>query len=469
MSTEGNGHGRDCSLNQKIRVLMVVDSFYWVIGNFAHQVTKNNMWIDPFICSHFVFRRFVKRFGYFPMNFDVVHFLTQQSMKPFLGKLPIVMTLHHVDSSTKMDCFDESDAIMTVSQQWYDHLLTLGVSTERLGMVPFGVDVSQFHPPTDQERSTVRDELHIKKTDFVIGFAANRLSDKDGRKGVGCFIRAVRDVQRKLPNLLTLIIGPGWKNLVTHLRKENIRCLHIPYQVDHREIAKLYQGIDVFWMTSRIEGGPVPLIEAMASGIPCISTPVGAALDLIENSRNGFIVPFDSPEQYVELTLKLEGNEELSRKMRLEARRTIIQKRQWSNSIDCLKELYDKAAKNFKLQKPLRSAMNTDAAGMEVTHIDDFVNFQSLSMDVLSPKIRNWMKACEYLRGVQWMLYLGEWKKVRHLLGLALKTAKFSPNLWWQAVCVVVRGGRKMLFSCKYRSRGNPIETSCNEVTNRVA
>jgi glycosyltransferase involved in cell wall biosynthesis len=56
-----------------------------------------------------------------------------------------------------------------------------------------------------------------------------------------------------------------------------------------KDIARVYQSADVFCFPSWEEGGPMVTIEAMASGLPCIVTPMGGA-GLVKDSRNGIII-----------------------------------------------------------------------------------------------------------------------------------------------------------------------------------
>jgi glycosyltransferase involved in cell wall biosynthesis len=194
---------------------------------------------------------------------------------------------------------------MTVSSQWHRHLTQLGIPESHQALVPFGVDTKKFLPPKDETRLKIRKALKIHKDAFVLGLSSRRISNIDDRKGVTCFLQALKSLQQQLPNLTTLIIGPGWQALAKDIRQQGIPCTQAPYEITHEQVAKYYQAMDLFWVTSRVEGGPVPLLEAMASGLPCISTPVGAALDLINANQNGFIASFDAHEQFVAYSLQL--------------------------------------------------------------------------------------------------------------------------------------------------------------------
>ena len=58
-----------------------------------------------------------------------------------------------------------------------------------------------------------------------------------------------------------------------------------------RDVAELYRAMDVFALSSLWEGGPITLIEAMASGLPVVATPVGIVPEVVRDGVNGFLVP----------------------------------------------------------------------------------------------------------------------------------------------------------------------------------
>ncbi|WP_454062492.1 glycosyltransferase family 4 protein [Candidatus Nitrospira salsa] len=428
-----------------LRVLLVVDSMYWTIGHFAHQVTKKNPRLEAVICSQYVIRQYTKRYRSFPLSFDLVHFLNTKTMKPFCGRLPVVTTLHHIDASTNVKYLEDCDAVMTVSGQWYQYLIDLGISSQRLGVVPFAVDCETFHPGSRDERRHLRHELKFAEDAFVIGFSGRRTSDNDGRKGTDCLLESLKNMRQAYPHLATLIIGPGWEDLEGRLQAEGIMAVHIPYQLDHYEIARMYRALDVYWVTSRIEGGPVPLLEAMASGIPCVSTPVGAVLDIVKDQRNGFVVPFDSPDEFVRTTLTLAANREFSLRIGQEARATMMQERSWSQTQVRLARLYEIAIENFRVNQS-RTVLNEKDPGVEFQQVRHASWHTSGCFDDFTPKIKQWMKACEHVRGSKMLIQLGEWRRARELVGLALKEQPYDLNVWTQIFSMLLGIVKKKIW-----------------------
>lgn len=426
-----------------IRVLFIVDSIYWVVSNFYYQITKNNPRLEAQICSQFAIRKTINRFGGFTPAFNVIHFLRKKPQKLFGGNYPIVSTLHHVDSGTELAHLYKSDAVMTVSTEWHNYLMNKGIPWNKLGIVPFGVDSQVFHPPSRKERLLIRRSLNLAKASFVIGFAARRTSDTDGRKGIDCFVKALKLAKQQIPDMATVIIGPGWQDLARKLEMEGITCSLIPYHIEHEQIANFYHAMDVFWTTARIEGGPVPLLEAMASGIPCISTPVGAALDLVKNQKNGFMVPFDSPKQFADLSGRLAGNRDLGNQIGMEARKTILQERTWSQSQLKMLELYERATKNFEATQYQETAPNWQ--GHRTKGKDTaFSSLRTAELDFFSPTIQKWMAACEHLNGLRMVLEMGEWKAAIQIGFRAIKTAPFDHYVWLELFKILLKQTRQM-------------------------
>ena len=425
--------------SRPLRVLIIVDSLHWVIGNFAHQITKNNPALDTVTCSQLAIRKTIKRFGPFPTYFDVVHFLRTKTISEFWGNLPIVTTLHHLDPETDLTPFFQSDAVMTVSNQWQQQLLQLGIPESHQALVPFGVDTKTFHPPKEKTRLKIRQNLDLPKDAFVLGFSSRRISNMADRKGVTCFRQALQSLKQQLPNLATLIIGPGWQALAKDMRQQGIPCAQAPYEMTHEQVAKFYSAIDLFWVTSRVEGGSVRLLEAMASSIPCISTPVGAALDLIHDGKNGFIVPFDSPELFVNRSLQLAQDEALRSTIGNEARKTILQKRQWSHVGRELQELYRLAINNFHSRSKDDDTQDESCKKTKRKIQKDSKQEPMTEDGFFSRKVQNWIYVCEQINGLRLMTEMREWNTAC-LFGLrALRTTPFDPYLWKELISTLIK------------------------------
>ena len=421
---------------QPIRVLLIVDSLYWVIGNFARQITINNPEVQATVCSQFALRKTLKHFGKLSLPFHLIHFLCNQSLQQASDQLPTITTLHHMNEKTDIHKFFASDAVMTVSRQWQDFLIEKGIPKEDTFLIPFGIDSTIFHQPKEGERINIRKALKLPTKAFVVGFSGKSTSNLDGRKGLDFFIQSIRKFHSQHPNVATLLIGPGWHHFAKKLRKLGITCIHQAYETDYHKIAKLYHALDIFWVTSRIEGGPVPLLEAMASGLPCISTPVGVALDLIEHKKNGFIAPYNNVEEFLELSMQLHNDLGLRCEMGEAARQTIIQKRSWEQSQEKLEKLYEFAMKKFH-----SSQTNQTISSENKPFLEWELNTQltASGSDFFSPSIQIWLQAYEQINGLKMMLKIGEWKAATRLGFQALHTSRRHPRLLKEIISVLFK------------------------------
>jgi glycosyltransferase involved in cell wall biosynthesis len=88
------------------------------------------------------------------------------------------------------------------------------------------------------------------------------------------------------------------------------------------EMVDFYHGLDAYICASRTEGGPHPLLEAAACGIPLISTRVGIAPELIRQYENGILVDRTVDEIRKAIVL-MRDNQEMRREMGIRAREII--------------------------------------------------------------------------------------------------------------------------------------------------
>ena len=126
---------------------------------------------------------------------------------------------------------------------------------------PHGVDVHKFKPRAGGPFSSPEGEL-------IIGWAGS-LTNHPGKRGVEDLI-------------MPAVEGLKGVTLKLAAREEKWRT--------QEEMVAFYQGVDAQICASRTEGGPHPLLEAAACGIPLISTRVGIAPELIREGENGFLV-----------------------------------------------------------------------------------------------------------------------------------------------------------------------------------
>src|SRR5262249_31619615 len=139
-------------------------------------------------------------------------------------------------------------------------------------------------------------------------------------------------------------------------------------------VASFYHALDVFWVTSRIEGGPIPLLEAMSSGLPVVSTPVGMAREVIVDGMNGYLVPFDDPAAYLRITAALASDLGKRRDVGAQARQTLLDQLSPVEAMKPVRELYATARREFLSRKGPASSLpvSSSAADRSGSALADF-------------------------------------------------------------------------------------------------
>jgi glycosyltransferase involved in cell wall biosynthesis len=151
-------------------------------------------------------------------------------------------------------------------------------------IVPLGFDLSEFAAVDDHARQQARRALQLPAGAEVVSTVGRLTAIKQHR----LFLEAVRDAANARPHLIALIAGDGELRgeLEAYARELGIAD-RVRFLGWRRDLATIYAATDVFLLTSRNEGTPVALIEAMASGVPGVSTDVGGVKDVIAGDDLG--------------------------------------------------------------------------------------------------------------------------------------------------------------------------------------
>jgi glycosyltransferase involved in cell wall biosynthesis len=174
-------------------------------------------------------------------------------------------------------------------------LEAVGVPPEKIVTLPVGVDLRVFAPVLDgASRSAARQALEAADGVTVIG-----CFQKDGTgwgeggepkliKGPDILVDALALLHARYP-IHVLIPGPARGYVKRRLKEAGIP-FSAPGLVPRKELPRLYHALDLYMSPSRDEGGPAGALEAMASGVPIVSSRSGMPADLIDSGVNGLLV-----------------------------------------------------------------------------------------------------------------------------------------------------------------------------------
>jgi glycosyltransferase involved in cell wall biosynthesis len=352
--------GRAVVENRRLRVLLVPDSVHWVTGTIAKSLARFNPWIEATIVSGPVIDTIFAEQPELMRNFDLVHFTCPYASRAWLPRfrnLPCVTSHHHVTDWGLVKHNQDGDAIVVGSTEWAEDLSSRGVDPEKVFCVPYGVDAKVFQPDA-ASRVAMRKKLGIAAGSSVVGFFGKNSSNDDDRKGIDVFTEAILRLSQRLPELVVLIVGPGWQDLVARLNSSGMKCIWSRYVADLKDLAGFYRALDFYWVTSRIEGGPVTLLEAMSSEVCCLSTPVGLAREIIQDQHNAFLVSFNDAKGFVERTLALSRDPTARGRIGTNARAAILKEMNVGITSRRLKEVYVKAIENFAERNRVESTLD---------------------------------------------------------------------------------------------------------------
>jgi glycosyltransferase involved in cell wall biosynthesis len=178
------------------------------------------------------------------------------------------------------------DAVISVSRPMRDQLVAAGVSADRVHVVPNAY--SQIAEPLD--RAAARRVLGLPADAWVAGWVG-RMSRE---KGIDVFVDAI--LRLRDSRITACAVGDGPERAAEEARAEAALGDRIRWPGLVDEAGRLCRAFDAFVLSSRTEGIPIALLEAMAAGTPLVVTRVGGVPDVV-TEREALMVPSEQPEQ----------------------------------------------------------------------------------------------------------------------------------------------------------------------------
>jgi glycosyltransferase involved in cell wall biosynthesis len=179
--------------------------------------------------------------------------------------------------------------------------LAAGIAPEKVHPIPIGVDLAHFELQTPPRRQAARRALGLPDSAVVVGsFQKDGVGWEEGLepkhvKGPDVLLRALTALKPRLPDLWVLLTGAARGFVRRGLEEAGVPYRHVRVR-EYREIAACFHALDAYAIPSRQEGGPKALLEAMAAGVPVVSTRAGQAMDLVRHRENGWLVEVEEAE-----------------------------------------------------------------------------------------------------------------------------------------------------------------------------
>lgn len=293
LTTYRNGGKKEYEVDEGVQIHRIVDTRHY-LGKFGSLFSLDLLSLNISIRGY---RELLE-------SADIVHAFTPIVHRFF--STPLVAHYHHWDNPSElleylylptshslwMRCYEIADRIIAVSEYSADDLSSRGADRAKISVVPNGVDTNRLHPGPSS-------------ISFEYDPALLYVGPLEERKGIKYLIKSMPQIVEEYPNAGLIIVGGGKKNDLENLTEQ----MDINHAVEFKGfikedvLADYYKSSDVFVFPSYLEGFGMVLIEAMACGLPVVSTTATAIPEVVGDA--GILVPPKSVDPLSNAVLKV--------------------------------------------------------------------------------------------------------------------------------------------------------------------
>lgn len=229
--------------------------------------------------------------------------------------------------------FHIADHIICYTDIEKENIEKLGIDPKKISVIHNGVDTVLFAPRTSEKTTNKKQILWVGR--FVTG------------KGVEYLIEAFSRVLKKIPGTHLVLVGEGPEKMAI---EDKIRRLHLQSSVtfidylDNAELPGIYKNSHIFVLPSLMEGVPRTILEAMACGIPVVTTNLPHLVGIIDGA--GLVVPPKDPILLSNAILTILEDTSLAEKMGQRGRNRIEQEYSWEDTVGKTLALYGSVIAN---------------------------------------------------------------------------------------------------------------------------
>lgn len=250
------------------------------------------------------------------VHFHDAHGLAVGGLAARWARVPLRFISRRVDFPIKKNRFSrrkytrDITGIIAISEAVKKVLVDAGIPAHLIHVIPSGIDFSPFEEMRD--RDFLRRELSFGPADYLVGVVA-ALED---HKGHAYLLQASRILRREAPNIKIIIVGTGSLRLELDRQTRELGVEDMVFFLGFREdIPRVLASLDLFVLSSYLEGMGSSILDAMASRLPVVATRAGGIPEVVTDNETGLLVPPRDPEALANAILRLYRDRELGRRL----------------------------------------------------------------------------------------------------------------------------------------------------------
>lgn len=172
-----------------------------------------------------------------------------------------------------------------------------------------------IYPPFNLEKYNAAMNA-VMQMDFLPGpkiCFVGRLAEE---KGIFTLLETMAVIKKEVPDAQLIIVGTGPLEGQLKEKSTNLKLnSHVHFVGYKSNVFEVLKQMDIFVLSSRTEGCPIVILEAMSVGLPVVATSVGGNPELVQDGETGILVPYNNPAKLARAIVYLLLNREKALKM----------------------------------------------------------------------------------------------------------------------------------------------------------
>jgi len=290
----------------------------------VHRFTaRNNLAVlaqTPFVARHLRRERIDLVHAHLPLSGVVARLAGR------LAGVPVVYTEHNLQeryhrATRRMNLLTWrlQRGVIAVSQEVADSARRHAGDRVPVMVVRNGIDVAAYQAAAAAREATRR-ELGLADGTLLIGTVAVFRA----QKRLDLWLEAAELVAREVPPVRFVVVGDGPLAAMARSKATELGIMdRVMFPGLQESVAPYLAAMDVYLISSEFEGLPLALLEAMAAGLPVVSTAVGGIPEVIEDDTSGLLAPFGSARALAERVVRLAADPGLRERLGQAGRRRV--------------------------------------------------------------------------------------------------------------------------------------------------